>query len=458
VETCAANALAVTPPNGTAQAQCDDGFGLPDSQKSATGAPVYNTATPPQVVYVACNPSVTDTRYTVNGGAVITLPTVDASASASVSPYEQASASVSYTVNAYPVTVIPSGAILGGTGNWNILVGQNCIPYLSIPGLPSAITVGWPTWTVSGDTFTSFDIGSGQNTGQAIPFPNPNANISVNPPPENPTFFWKDSNISGNPETISGWANLYTDAAGGLSPNPNVSPSAEIGTVSASAQVQVWEPEEYTTPPSSTPGTPAANPVLGTPGLVPTSAGSGTIESGTNGANGFSFAASVVTPSLFTAGGNSPGYWAWLQLVQVNEMQGSNGTQMASPVLDSSFPYATSGSTANGVPAAPYTASPSSAGNPVYNLFTDTPDFPYYGYQTAVVAADAFHLYVMYQPPDSGTGVNWVPLDVYAWAFNCDMTRPNVFSNWTPNPPGSVVYVGGTSNPSYPSWSDKYAP
>ncbi len=152
-ETCTATGLAVTSPSGTAQAQCDDGFGLSTSQASATGTPVYNTATPPQVVYVGCNPSVTETRYTTNGGQTISLPAIDASASASVSPYEQASASVSYTVNAYPVTVSLGGATIYN-GSPEALTGQQITATVNAP---YPIDPNSYHWDVSGSMFKNYD-------------------------------------------------------------------------------------------------------------------------------------------------------------------------------------------------------------------------------------------------------------------------------------------------------------
>ena len=102
-----------------------------------------------------------------------------------------------YSAAVYPVTVNLTGTTLDSLHKSNILVGQNCTPYLNVPGLPPGITVGWPTWSVSGDTFTSFDIGAGQSTGQATPFPDPNANISLAPPIENPTFFGRMKMLMG---------------------------------------------------------------------------------------------------------------------------------------------------------------------------------------------------------------------------------------------------------------------
>ncbi len=390
-----------------------------------------------------------------NAASTVKLDPVTMSASGGGEQW-LASTGVSLSVTAYPVTAIPSGAILGATGNWDILVGQNCIPYLSIPGLPSSITVGWPAWTVSGDTFTSFDIGSGQDTGQAIPYPDPNANISVNPPAENPTFFWKDSNSSGTPETVSGWAILYTDAAGGLSPNPNVPPSAEIGSVSASVKVQVHRPDVYSTPEARGAGL-VANPLLGTVGI---DTGHMDVVSNDPSGNlfGYDLQIAVVTPDLFTQGGTAYGNWAWLQLCQLDVTQGGSGTQMAVPELDSSFPYNNGAGAANGTPGPTYDARRSKDGNLMYQEFTDSPDDGWGYLDTALSFDNNFGLYVMYEPPDAGNGINYVPMDMYKWEFEASMTRSGLSGNWTPNPPGFVKDLGSAPDPNYPSWTSKFAP
>ena len=75
---------------------------------------------------------------------------------ASVSLYRKTSASVSYSVNAYPVILYLGGATEDTNGNYSILVGQGCSVGLS--GVPSALlnnTANPPAykWTVTGTTF-----------------------------------------------------------------------------------------------------------------------------------------------------------------------------------------------------------------------------------------------------------------------------------------------------------------
>jgi len=371
--------------------------------------------------------------------------------------------SLGYSANVYPVTVSLVGTTLDSLHNSNILVGQNCTPYLNIPGLPSSITVGWPTWSVSGDTFTSFYISAGQSTGWAVPFPDPSANLSLNPPPANPTFFWKDANISGFPETVQGSAVLYNTPLGALY-NPNLPPSAQIGTVTASKKVQIQRPDVYSTPPTVGPHgvlEPTVNPMLGTVGI-----NTGTSEVVSNdpsgNGSGYYLQIAVATPDLFTQGETKFGNWAWLQLCQLDVTQGGNGTQMATPELDSSFPYNNAGSVANGVPGSTYDAQLSSNGNPAYDGFDDSPSEQYYNYflryDTALSFDNNFHIYVMYEPPDVGNGANYVPVDMYNWEFTASMTRSGLSGSWTPNPPGLVKDLGSAPYPQYPTWTSKYSP
>ncbi len=364
---------------------------------------------------------------------------------------------VSYGVKLVDATITLSGKTLGANGQDNILVGQNCTPHLAVSGLPAGVYVGWPQWSISGNTYKSFDIApvfnvsKGQQTGGAVPYPNPADTLL--PPPTvyiPPTFYWKDGDIQGQLQVVQASADLYTDPAGSLSQHPVLPASAYIGTVVASKMINVWSPAEYDTP--SHAGVAIPNPELGTVGLE-----NGTVTTSANNTLGFAFEVAVGTPDLFTASRTVFGSWAWLQLVQINETQGSNGLQMVSPQLDSAFPYTLGAGTANGVPG-PTQVARSTSILQQYSEIDDSPTIPYYDYQTAVAFADDFNLYVMFQPPNVGNGVNWVPLYLYQWEFSGNMTRPNIFSNWTPNPPGSIKLLGHQQNPSYPSWTSKYAP
>ena len=173
METCSVSSVAVTTPTGTAHANCDDGFGLPNSTQLTSGSPVYNTATPPQIVYNACSTGITDTRYTINGGAVISLPPISPSAAASSSPYEQTSASVSYTVNAYPLTIAapdPLGRPDLGDGNNQFVYGaQQPDGFLYIPGAIRAAGASHDAmnWLIGGNPV----VGSGDKVDLKIENP-----------------------------------------------------------------------------------------------------------------------------------------------------------------------------------------------------------------------------------------------------------------------------------------------
>ena len=177
---------------------------------------------------------------------------------------------------------------------------------------------------------------------------------------------------------------------------------------------------------------------------------------------GYELQIAVVTPDLFTQGGTEFGSWGWLQLCQLNVTQGGTGTRMAVPELDSSFPYNNTAGVANGVPGSTNNPQRLKNGNPAYSAFTDSPDEQYnnywLNYDLGLSFDNNFNLYVMYEPPDSGTGVNYVPVDMYKWEFEASMTRPSLSGSWTPNPPGSVKDLGSAPYPSYPYWTSKFSP
>lgn len=401
-----------------------------------------------------------DQKYTVvSGGSFTVNVSLTAKVSASPGPnYPQGGYSVpgycsvtvgigSITISTYPVALSLQGTTKGTGGSDNILIGQTCPTSLDVINRPSGLTMDTPQWTIAGDVFTSFNISSDQSTGVAIPYPDPSRAGS---PLIQPWFYWKSTGaISGaTPETVSAKA-FVRDASG-----------SSIGTITGTKTINVWVPDEYDTP-LGTNGNYAVNPKLGTVG-IDTSHAEVVSNDPSGNSGGYDLQASVVTPDLFTSGGTVFGDWAWLQLCQLDVTQGGAGTQMAAPELDSSFPYNTGGSAANGVPGVSYDAKKSSKGNPVYNLFSDSPsegwnDY-FLHYDTVFAFNNNFGLYVMYQPPDAGYGVNWVPVSLYKWSFSASMTRSGLNGTWTPNPPGTVANYGRTDYPNYPSWTSKFAP
>jgi hypothetical protein len=219
-----------------------------------------------------------------------------------------------------------------------------------------------------------------------------------------------------------------------------------VGEVAAQKPINVWVPDEYDTVPTN--GAPVPNPQL-----------SAVTINATDVSCSYDLVASVVTPTLFT--GNGFGEWAWLQECQIDVTTGGGvgATQMATPELDSSFPHNAVGGPGNGILGTPNEAQADPKGYPVYHLF---PDSPTEGWNNSALHPDLalafnnnFSLYVMYQPPDTGYGVNWVPIDLYQWTFSASMTRPDRNTPWTPTPPGSVVNNGKTAFPSYPYWTSK---
>lgn len=386
------------------------------------------------------------TKFTVQskpGPSFSLSPGCSPSVSATVAPTGACGGLVEYSATATPAIITLIGTTLDSSKQDNILVGQNCIASLDIFNRPSALTMDTPEWSIPGNVFISFNISSDQSTGEAIPYPDPSPSAQ---PEIQPWFYWRDTgSISGStPKTISATATVR-DSSGN-----------SIGTVTGTKTINVWVPDEYDTPPGSN-GNYAANPKLGTVGI---DANKGEVISNDPSGNsgGYDLQVAVVTPDLFTSGGTAFGDWAWLQLCQINETQGGSLNQMAIPELDSSFPFNMAASAGNGIPGTPNDAGKSQGGHPVYHLFSDSPSIQWKANDTALAFNNNFSLYVMYQPPDAGYGVNWVPLALYKWSFSANMTRSWVFGSWTPNPPGSVVNYGRSDFPSYPYWTSKYAP
>ena len=402
VETCSATSLAVTTPSGTATAKCDDGFGLPDSKQSASGVPVYNTATPPQVIYSATNPSVTDTRYTTNGGAVISLPAVNASASASVSPYEQASASVSYTVNAYPVTITLNGALADSNHNLNILVGQQCEGILNA----GPCNLSSFQWTVPGVTFDHFYISSDQSQGYLV-FIDPSIWTTANP-------FWHWSSSGSYAVSATAQASINGQS---------------LGQVTAQKSITVVTPPQV---------------VNATPGISSFETSNGTvtaIQAGPSGGSGMLIDSVVMTPNPFAQFGY---YGSYYNVQLTKELRDISSGSFSVPfitngfVLDNQDPY-------NGSQSAyePGTV------NPIPLELSDNPDQGVSDFN-GVNIADEFKSYLMYLPPSNGLDEQPVPIHLTQWDWTASAAMNNGI--WAPTPPGSCTITSDGSSTEFPSW------
>jgi hypothetical protein len=420
----------VTSPSGTAQAQCDDGLGLPTSQASATGTPVYNTATPPQVVYVGCNPSVTDTRYTTNGGQLISLPAVNASASASVSPYEQASASVSYAVTAYPVTLYLGGATEDTNGNYSILVGQGCSAGLS--GIPSALlnnAANPPTykWSIKGTTFQGWAVSSDQKTATLSPGPGPLTNPGA-------SWYWNDP--ANTAETVTCAVTLTP-------PNGQGSPFTLTLTKNVSVMLPTYSCKNFE---GKVTVTQNGQEIQATP-------------TASAYAHGETWFGNVQTPSQFGGGG----YWNYSQIITPNRTHNYGFdvpcTENGKTGLDTISPYpAESGDGFNAGPDA-NTKIGWLADNSQHRDGDSPSTFTYdsypsnYGIASKVsIANEKFSTYLMYVPP--GGNVQPVPLHKIDWNWSATVTQPP--SGWASlygTSLGSVTSTSSAANNIHPTWA-----
>lgn len=108
---------------------CSDGLGSdPSDSGSGTGGGHVCSKT----LYTAQNSPGASFTATCSPSALISGP-------ANYFGGSNGTASVYYSASLVPVTVTPVGAVQDQSGNWDILIGQNCTPILA--GIPSGCTV-----------------------------------------------------------------------------------------------------------------------------------------------------------------------------------------------------------------------------------------------------------------------------------------------------------------------------
>jgi len=170
----------------------------------------------------------------------------------------------------------------------------------------------------------------------------------------------------------------------------------------------------------------------------------------------------VSTPNLFKAAGS--GSWQFIQLIHpgrwlyhrdstgtpITDSLNFNGLQM----LDNDYPYPAS----NDSPTAPWSAdsaNPPPAGSTVTTYWMD--DSPGVGlddFYFRLHVDESFDDYMMYEPPDSGNGSEWVPLHLFQWKWHTDISRTSTSwaSGWTPSPPGYVSNLSSNRCTTHPFW------
>ena len=389
-ETSTAGAGVRTPPGGSCQATCDDGFGLPGSKQSASGTPQYSPPPNPVLTGYAASVQAADTRYTVKGGATISL-SASPSATAGISSSYSTNASVSYTASIPPVTISIGGTNNPLAGDNRVLTGQQITATLQ--GL-SGFTVTNYTWAVGGSTFKTYNetatsnqlvpLGSKELTGPAT------GSSAVAPlafydrAQENLTVTCTATVLAPDGKTI-----LNVTAT---SPQINVLKPTVTHWDIAEGYVQ-YDPNYAPQ---------GQNTVLQTYGLYGNLSGTGNSVAGMAWSN-----VTFNVPAPFSGNGQC----TFTQLVNPNRLEyiGNNSTPTAPNNgilgLDGSFDYGSRWSaTAVGGDVDSPAISVGTAGSPQQNPKGDT--------QLSV--SDAFTTYVMYQP----SGGVWVPLEKISWSWS----------------------------------------
>lgn len=233
-----------------------------------------------------------------------------------------------------------------------------------------------------------------------------------------------------------------------------------IGTVSGQKQVQILAPD-YLFKPSSGPVSVGSINPLGAGGPWYSLYAGGTA----NGSGGWDPPGAhnggrVSTPNLFRSTGAgiwqfvqliSPGRWEyWYDSLGISHMSALNydGQQL----LDNQWPYSYGDSPP--YPADSVDQSPD-PNTPTYWM-EDSPwsqlDDSAYRYRVD----ESFVDYMMYLPPDSGYGSQWVPLHLYTWKWQADVSRFGTWAlGWTPHPPGYTFNLSSARCTTHPQWSNK---
>ena len=237
-----------------------------------------------------------------------------------------------------------------------------------------------------------------------------------------------------------------------------------VGRVSAQKQVKIWAPD-YLFKPLSGPVS-----IDNRQGYLELYAGgphTGTLGSGGWDPPGTKNGGRVSTPNLFrlaSTGTTGTGSWEFGQIISPGRwLYHYDNTQplpIVSPLnwngftaLDNTWPYPASyGSASTPWPAdsvdqSPQPNTPSywmddSPGNGITDLY----------YREKV--DESFNDFMMYLPPDSGYGSEWVPLHLFIWKWQADVSQVGTSwsTGWTPNPPGYTSNISSARCTTHPQW------
>ncbi len=337
---------------------------------------------------------------------------------------------MSYQAAACPVTLALPGTIQNSSdGSTNILIGQGCTGSLSGGG---GTFSGWQ-WSVPGETFANFEMGT--TPGTLFTSGKPYGHVNEVDPSEyqkpSPHWYWKKGSTSGDEKTVSCTATVTPPAGEG-----------DPFTVTATKQVKVWKPSDVLLPSAGDVQAIGYDSVMGT----------------------IAFRGAVGTPDLFKTYWGDCGVWQPTQLCDIERTSATyfglpQNTSTGDFVLDAEFNYASP--KLNPSNPAPWPAD-STADTPDEKSWADAPEAGV-AYCVSATCADTFNTYMMYQPP--GFDIQWVPLHKCIWNWQVNMTRTwsssitgIIWGPWTPTPPGNVSVSGDSDTSTFPSWTDAYNP
>ena len=362
-------------------------------------------------------------RYKIvqNPGSTITLT---CSPTASVSfygydPFDTGMGSgVSYSWQIHEVRLDVGGAVKR-QGNYAILIGQRALGSLVCPGTLSNFQ-----WTVGGEKFASFDRAYDDSWGHMTP-------VSSNEwQKQYPHWVWKKEDTAD----VSVLADVAINGE-------------NLGPVFVTKQVTVLVPEYGFAPIT---GNPQA-----TAGTID---GSYQLHAGGDEASppGMKFIGSVGTPDTFRFLGT--GDWTFTQLTKIATVQWAfppadlipilGGTHTSDYWLDAGFAFPIGGL---------IWPADSTKTNHTEQYAEDSPGIPVLP-QIQQVAGDwDFIMYLMYKPPDSGLGSEWVPLHSFEWGFHVRAIRLLPNTAWNPNPPGWITTGASVRTTTHPHWAHIWA-
>ncbi len=373
------------------------------------------------------------THYTVIAGAPTITRTVTPSANVNCNG-GYSGASVSYSAAVYPVTLSLSGTTKDSSHQDNILIGQGCTGTLSA----GPATLSGYHWDPGGDTFDKFVVAPDLSNGHVV--------LLYGDTWAQPNPLWhysKDTDGSTTTVRCSATASINGTA---------------IGTVQGQRDVQVWAPYYMF---KNMAGPVSVDNIDGPLSLYAGGPHTGNPGSGTWDPPGMKDGGRVGTPDLFKAAG--PGIWQFVQLASPGRWyyQTSSGETTVDSFmyngmqgLDNWYPYPSD----PGDYTAPYPAdstnlSPGVTAVPTYWI-EDSPGEPLQDKYSRVRIDESFDDYMMYEPPTAGLGSEWVPLHLFQWKWQADITETGLgwASGWLPGIPGYVSDLSSTRCTTHPFW------